>query len=91
MNCNELKKEYYDIPSHELSWTNAKEGMFNLLKNNYVEISAYYEIEAQKLIKALKALGIQHNIKFVEALNQKSHGTYEFSLKNFVDNRKRAD
>jgi hypothetical protein len=91
MNCNELKMEYSKIPVHELNATNAVNGMFYLLKNNFVEISAYYEIEAQKMIKALKVLGIQHNIKFIEAFNQNSNGMYEFSLKNFVDNRKRAD
>jgi hypothetical protein len=86
-----MKTEYYNIPSQEISWTNASDAMLSLLKNNYVEISAYYEIEAQKLIRALKALGIQHTIKFVEAFNTKSQGIYEFSLKNFIDNRKRAD
>lgn len=91
MSCNVLKTEYYSIPSHEIGATNAVNGMFFVLKNNFVTISAYYEIEAQKVIKALKVLGIQHNIKFVEAINQNSNGTYEFSLKNFIDNRKRAD
>jgi len=87
MNCDGLKTNYHSIPSHELDTTTAERGIFFLLKNNFVKISAYYEIEAQKLIKALKALGIQHNIKFVEALNQNCQATYEFSLKNFKDDR----
>ncbi len=88
MNCNGVKTKYSSIPVHELETTNAERAMYWLLKNNFIRMSVYYEIESQKLIKALKALGIKHNINFIEALNQNCQATYEFSLKDFQDDRK---
>lgn len=85
MSCNVKFSEI----NHTETWaTNAKDGLLFLLKNGYIKISAYFEIEANKIIKCLKILGIKHEIKFKEPINQNFQGEYEFMLNFFVDDRK---
>lgn len=73
-----------DVP---LNWNNAVGGMRCLLLNGFTNIDGYFEIEVNKLIKALKDLNLQHTMKFVESKNHTSKGNYEFSLNYFVDDR----
>jgi hypothetical protein len=71
--------------------TNARSGLYLLLKNGYIKIGAYFEIEVNKIIKCLKVLGIKHEIKFISPTGiQNDVGNYEFTLDFFVDDRKGA-
>jgi hypothetical protein len=74
--------------NHTETWgTNARDGLMFLLKNGYIKISAYFEIEANKIIKCLKILGIRHKINFIAPINNNSNGDYEFMLDFFEDDR----
>jgi hypothetical protein len=87
------KQKYSDIPFHELNTCEAHWALMYLLKNGYVQMNAYNEIEVMKLIKCLKVLKIQLTIKqnhfpkdTVQADNEQ--GIYEFMLENFIYDRK---
>lgn len=87
MSCNVMKVRYSEI-NHSETWANnAKDCLFFLLKNGYVKISAYFEIEANKIMKCLKVLGLKHNINFIEPQNQNFQGEYEITLDFFKDDR----
>ena len=84
------KTKFSEIICHEIVQTNAKGAMWALLKNQFVKISAYNEIEVQRLLKALKDLNVEHSIKFIKPQDKviNAKGEYEFSLDNFIDDRK---
>lgn len=77
---------------HETTHTQAHWALFFLLKNGYVRMDAYFEIEVQKLIKCLQTLKLRATIKLnhypkdsIQANN--TVGQYEFMLDHFVDDR----
>jgi hypothetical protein len=81
--CIEMNKK--DIKAEELRAEYANEGMLFLLKNHYVEMSDYYEIEVNKLIKALKNLGQNYSVEYENSsynnLNSsKTNGVFKFYL-----------
>jgi hypothetical protein len=81
--------KYTEINASELFHTNAKDCLYLLLKNGYIKIGAYFEIEVTKLIKCLKVLGIKHKINYINLNNPTSQGEYEFTLDFFIDDRKK--
>ena len=85
MSCN---VKFSEINYTETWCTNAKDGLMFLLKNGYIRISAYFEIEANKIIKCLKALGVKHKINFISPNINNPNGDYEFMLDFFDDDRK---
>jgi hypothetical protein len=87
------KQKYSEIPFNELDAYYAHWALMNLLKNGYVRMNAYNEIEVMKLIKCLKVLKIRLTIKQNDFPNNtvqgdNEQGIYEFMLENFVDDRK---
>ena len=84
------KTKYSEIDYLERNQDNAKGAMWALLKNQFVKISAYNEIEVQRLIRALKDLNVEHSIKFTKPQDKviNAKGEYEFSLEYFTDDRK---
>ncbi|MGC4375916.1 hypothetical protein WD019_03090 [Fictibacillus sp. Mic-4] len=89
---NFAKVRYSEIPIHETSHSQAHWALMYLLKNSYVKMNAYNEIEVQKLIKCLKILKLKVTIKqnyypknSIQADNEV--GIYEFMLDNFLDDR----
>jgi hypothetical protein len=83
------KIKYSEINNSELCVTNAKDGIYLLLKNGYIKLGAYFEIETIKLIKCLKILGIKHKINYIDSNLSNSCGEYEFMLDYFEDDRKK--
>lgn len=88
MSCY-AKVKYSEI-SHSETWANtAKDALLFLLKNGYIKIGAYFEIEVTKLIRCLKILGIEHKINFITPINNNCSGDYEFMLDFFEDDREK--
>lgn len=83
------KIKWSQIPFTELDYNNARQAMYALLKNGFVRMNAYNEIEIQRLIKALKDLNVEHNMKFIRPQDaiQNAKGEYEFTLDFFIDDR----
>lgn len=84
-----MNVKYSEINPSELYHTNAKDGLYLLLKNGYIKINAYFEIEFIKLIKCLKTLGIKHKISFKDSNTSNTQGDYEIILDFFEDDRKK--
>jgi len=87
------KQKYSEIPYMENTTNQAHLALQFLLKNGYVQMNAYYEIEVQKLMKCLRTLKLRVIIKqndfpkgTIQADNEQ--GIYEFMLEHFVDDRK---
>ena len=86
------KVKYSEINGIETQANEAHWALMFLLKNSYVKMNAYNELEVQKLIKCLKTLKLKVTIKqnyypknSMQADNEV--GQYEFMLDNFVDDR----
>lgn len=86
------KKKFTDINYGEAQQSQAHWAIYYLLKNSYVRMNAYNEIEVQKLMKCIKSLKLKVTIKqnyypknSLQADNEV--GQYEFMLDNFVDDR----
>jgi hypothetical protein len=86
-----MKVKYSEINASELFASDARNSIYLLLKNGYIKIGAYYEIETMKLIKCLKVLGIKHNINYIDSNIPNSQGDYEFTLDFFEDDRNKKE
>lgn len=81
------KIKYSEINNSEIFSSNAKDSLYLLIKNGYIKIGAYYEIEMIKLLKCLKILNIKHKLNYINYNILNSQGDYEFMLDYFEDDR----